>query len=56
MATPGFFTITKRIQNRLYGTSGDDGPLGSNERRHYYEEVLHANADELHVWTSATPA
>jgi trehalose synthase len=45
---PGFFAITKRLQNKLYGMPGDGGPLGSNERR-YYERVLHADATELHV-------
>jgi trehalose synthase len=33
----GFFEITKRIHNHLYGTPGDGGPLGSAERRHYEE-------------------
>jgi trehalose synthase len=32
---PRFFDITKRIHNRLYGTAGDGGPLGPDERRHY---------------------
>jgi trehalose synthase len=43
---PEFFKITKRIHNNLHGAPGDGGPLGSDERRHY-EEVLHANANEL---------
>jgi trehalose synthase len=30
-----FFTITKRIHNRLHGHLGDRGPLGEDERRHY---------------------
>jgi trehalose synthase len=45
---PGFFAITKRVQNKLYGIPGDGGPLGRNERRHY-EQVLHADAAELRV-------
>jgi trehalose synthase len=43
---PHFFEITKRIHNNLHGASGDGGPLGGDERRHY-EEILQANADEL---------
>ena len=43
---PGFFAITKRIHNGLYGAPGDGGPLGAAERRHY-EDVLQRNADEL---------
>ncbi len=41
-----FFTITKRLHDGLYGSSGDGGPLGEVERRHY-ESVLRANAGEL---------
>ena len=33
----GFFEITKRIHNHLYGTPGDGGPLGAAERLHYEE-------------------
>jgi trehalose synthase len=43
---PAFFSITKRIHNHLYGSLGDGGPLGSNERDKY-EMTLHANAVEL---------
>ena len=43
---PGFFAITKRIHNHLYGSIGDGGPLDSGER-HKYETTLHANAVEL---------
>jgi trehalose synthase len=43
---PGFFAITKRIHNGLYGSAGDGGDLGSAEQRHY-EDVLRHNADEL---------
>jgi trehalose synthase len=42
----GFFAITKRIHNGLYGSPGDGGPLGAAERRHY-EGVLRRNSDEL---------
>jgi len=38
-----FFTITKRIHNRMHGEAGDDGPLEQAQRRQY-EEVL---ADDL---------
>ena len=41
-----FFTVTKRIHNRLHGSLGDGGPLGDEERR-IYEEVTDANADDL---------
>jgi trehalose synthase len=43
---PAFFAITKRIHNGLYGTAGDRGPLGREERLHY-ERTLRRNADEL---------
>ncbi|HEX3268773.1 MAG TPA: glycosyltransferase, partial [Gaiellaceae bacterium] len=43
---PAFFAITKRIHNGLYGSPGDGGDLGDNERRHY-ERTLKRNADEL---------
>ncbi len=43
---PGFFAITKRIHNHLYGAAGDGGPLGASERAHY-EEILRPNAAEL---------
>jgi trehalose synthase len=45
-ADGGFFEITKRIHNRLYGSEGDGGPLGSAEHARY-EEVMRANAAEL---------
>ncbi len=38
----GFFEITKRLHNHLYGTAGDGGPLGSGERLRY-EETMHRN-------------
>lgn len=41
-----FFTITKRIHNRLYGGPGDVGPLGSAERAHY-ETILRSNGERL---------
>jgi trehalose synthase len=41
-----FFEITKRLHNHLYGTTGDGGPLGSEERSHY-EGVMRDNAAEL---------
>jgi trehalose synthase len=30
-----FFTVTKRIHNRLHGVAGDDGDLGPDEAQHY---------------------
>jgi trehalose synthase len=41
-----FFTITKRLHNRLHGMSGDGGPLGPAERA-AYESALVANAHDL---------
>jgi len=43
---PGFFEITKRIHNHLYGAAGDAGPVGPEQRAHY-EQTLQANRDEL---------
>lgn len=37
-----FFSITKRVHNRLHGTAGSAGELGSNEAAHY-EEVTNSN-------------
>ena len=42
----GFFEITKRVHNGLYGSPGDGGALGDAERSHY-EQTLRRNADEL---------
>jgi trehalose synthase len=41
-----FFEITKRLHNHLYGTPGDGGPLGAEERRDY-EETLRDNVAAL---------
>ncbi|MGZ5355029.1 MAG: glycosyltransferase [Solirubrobacterales bacterium] len=49
---PDFFAITKRLHDGLYGSSGDGGPLGDAERRHY-ESVLRHNAAELLVLVRA---
>ncbi len=38
-----FFSITKRIHNRLHGTAGDSGELGPNETTHY-AEITAANS------------
>jgi trehalose synthase len=43
---PDFFQITKRIHNRLHGSSGDGGPLADAEHA-IYEDTLRENADEL---------
>ncbi len=32
---PGFFEVTKRLHNRLHGSTGDGGPLGKSERASY---------------------
>jgi trehalose synthase len=41
-----FFEITKRVHNHLYGTAGDGGPLGRDERAEY-ETVLVPNGAAL---------
>jgi trehalose synthase len=43
---PDFFRVTKRLHNRLHGTTGDGGPLGQGERE-IYESVTQRNALEL---------
>ena len=43
---PEFFTVTKRIHNRLHGTGGDGGPLGDAERA-AYERTLDENCEGL---------
>jgi trehalose synthase len=43
---PEFFTITKRLHNRLHGFRGDRGELGTGEHR-LYRKTLAANAAEL---------
>jgi trehalose synthase len=43
---PEFFTITKRIHNRLHGAAGDGGPLGP-EQRSAYETTIGRAADEF---------
>lgn len=44
--TPPFFTLTKRLHNRLHGVEGDGGPLGPSERR-TYEQVLAGQIEQL---------
>lgn len=41
-----FFTITKRLHNRLHGIPGDGGPLADAERV-AYEAALAPNANDL---------
>lgn len=43
---PDFFTLTKRIHNRLHGAFGDGGPLGPEEHA-IYERVSERNAAPL---------
>ena len=43
-----FFSITKRIHNRLHGVSGDVGTLGLSEAQHF-ESVSTANAISARV-------
>jgi trehalose synthase len=43
---PPFFTVTKRLHNRLHGIAGDGGPLGDAERA-AYESALAPNGSEL---------
>ncbi len=44
--TPEFFTLTKRLHNRLHGEAGDGGPLGEAERE-IFERVGKANAEAV---------
>jgi len=44
--TPEFFTLTKRIHNRLHGAEGDGGPLDESARA-LYERVLADNTAHL---------
>jgi trehalose synthase len=44
--TPDFFSVTKRLHNRLHGAIGDGGFLDEEARR-IYEGVLAENAAEL---------
>ena len=43
---PEFFATTKRIHNRLHGSPGDGGELGSAQRNHY-QSVLEHNLPEM---------
>lgn len=43
---PAFFTLTKRLHNRLHGSVGDGGPLGPRERA-LYERVTRAAGAQL---------
>jgi trehalose synthase len=47
--TPEFFTVTKRIHNRLHGARGDGGPL-DDAARGIYEHVLVENAAQFAGW------
>jgi trehalose synthase len=40
--SPDFFTVTKRIHNRLHGAEGDGGPLDEDARR-IYEQTAEVN-------------
>ncbi len=43
---PEFFSITKRLHNKLHGHPGDGGPLGPAEQQ-AYEEILEDSAHHL---------
>ena len=45
-ADADFYTITKRLHNRIHGDPGDGEPLGDVAAEHY-SAVLAANADDL---------
>ncbi|MEA2124318.1 MAG: trehalose synthase [Solirubrobacteraceae bacterium] len=45
---PDFFSLTKRLHNRLHGVPGDGGPLGEAEHE-LYQRTLAAAARELHA-------
>ena len=42
-----FFLVTKRVHNRLHGSMGDGGPLGSAEREAYMRVLRHEQATLL---------
>jgi trehalose synthase len=44
--TPAFFEVTKRVHNRLHGSMGDGGELGSTERA-IYDTVSKENASDI---------
>jgi trehalose synthase len=44
--TPEFFTVTKRLHNRLHGSVGDGGPLGEAEHA-VVAETLASNLEEM---------
>jgi trehalose synthase len=44
--TPEFFSVTKRIHNRLHGAAGDGGAL-DDDARAIYEHALSSNMSEL---------
>jgi trehalose synthase len=44
--SPEFFTVSKRIHNRLHGSEGDGGPL-DDEARRVYEAVLADNGRQI---------
>ncbi len=44
--SPEFFSVTKRIHNRLHGDVGDGGALADDERT-CYEQVLAANVRDF---------
>jgi trehalose synthase len=44
--SPEFFTLTKRIHNKLHGSPGDGGDLGEKERK-LYETVLSEDIDDM---------
>jgi trehalose synthase len=44
--TPEFFTITKRIHNRLHGAAGDGGPL-DGEAHAIYERAISGEVDAV---------
>jgi trehalose synthase len=45
-AADAFFTVSKRLHNRLHGDDGDGGPLGADARR-TYDETMARNAADL---------
>ena len=51
-ATPGFFQFTKRLHNRLHGTTGDGGPVDEGQRT-AYEAGLEPNLAQLRTVVQA---
>lgn len=43
---PLFFVLTKRLHHRLHGERGDDGALGTEEKKHY-DNIARHNVEQM---------